>query len=99
MARREEPTVIVADYRMPNGGAEYLLSRLRNTWQTKRIPVIVHTGRQLDDTVKQRLRQEICGQPGALRILQKAADIGELFEALQRLCGFASDLDGELLYR
>jgi CheY-like chemotaxis protein len=99
MARREEPTVIVADYCMPNGDAEYLLGRLRNTSETKGIPVIVQTGRHLNDTVKQRLRQQICGQPGATRILQKSADIGELFEALQRLCGFASGLDGELLYR
>jgi CheY-like chemotaxis protein len=99
MARREEPTVIVADYRMPNGDAEYLLSRLRNTPETKGIPVIVQTGRQLNDAVKQRLTQQIAGQPGATRILQKSADVGELFEALQRLCGFASDLDGALLYR
>ena len=99
MARRQEPTVIVADYRMPNGDAEYLLTRLRNTPLTKGIPVIVQTGRDLSDTVKQRLRQEICGQPGATRILRKSADIGELFEALQRLCGFATGIDGELLYR
>jgi CheY-like chemotaxis protein len=99
MARREEPTVIVADYCMPNGNAEYLLTRLRSVPETSSIPVIVQSGRRLNDEIKQRLRQEISGQPGAARILRKSFDVGELFEALQRLCGFASDLDGELLYR
>jgi CheY-like chemotaxis protein len=99
MARREWPTVIVSDYWMPNGDAEYLLTRLRNTPETRCIPVIVQSGRRLNDSVKQRLRQQISGQPGAARILQKSFDSRELFEALQRLCGFASDLDGELLYQ
>jgi CheY-like chemotaxis protein len=98
-ARREEPTVIVSDYCMPNGDAEYLLTRLRTTPETRSIPVIVQTGRRLNELIKQRLRQQICGQPGATRILQKSADDRELFDALQRLCGFASNLDGELLYR
>jgi CheY-like chemotaxis protein len=98
-ARREEPTVIVSDYCMPNGGAEYLLTRLRNTPETRSIPVIVQTGRRLNDTIRQRLRQEICGQPGAARILRKSFDARELFETLQRLCGFACDPDGQLLYQ
>jgi CheY-like chemotaxis protein len=98
MARREEPTVIVSDYCMPNGNAEYLLTRLRNAPETRSIPVIVQSGRRLNDSIKQRLRREICGQPGAARILQKSFDGRELFECLQRRCGFASDLDGELLY-
>jgi CheY-like chemotaxis protein len=99
MARREEPTVIVSDYCMPNGNAEYLLARLRNAPETRNTPVIVQSGRRLNDSIKQRLRREICGQPGAVRILQKSFDASELFEALQRLCGFASDLDGELIYQ
>ena len=98
-ARREEPTVIVADYCMPNGDAEYLLTRLRSVPETRNIPVIVQSGRRLNDAIKQRLRQNIDGQPGAARILQKSSDARELFEALQRLCGFAGNLDGELLYQ
>ena len=99
MARREEPTVIVADYCMPNGDAEYLLTRLRSVPETRSIPVIVQSGRRLNDSLKQRLRRDIGGQPGAVRILQKSFEARELFEALQRLCGFASDLDGDLLYQ
>jgi CheY-like chemotaxis protein len=99
MARREEPTVIVADYCMPNGDAECLLRRLRSVPETRSIPVVVHSGRRLNESVKQRLKRSIDGQPGAARILRKTSDVGELFETLQRLCGFASDLDGELLYQ
>ena len=98
-ARRLQPTVIVADYCMPNGNAEYLLNSLRRTPETQKIPVIIQSGRRLSDPVKERLRQPFGGQPGAARILQKSFDVRELFEALQRLCGFTSDLDGELLYR
>jgi CheY-like chemotaxis protein len=98
-ARREEPAVIVTDYCMPNGDAECLLARLRNTPETRSIPVIVQTGRRLNDLIKHRLRQPIGGQPGAARILQKSFDARELFVVLQRLCGFTSDMDGELLYR
>jgi CheY-like chemotaxis protein len=99
MARREEPTVIVSDYCMPNGNAEYLLKRLRNSLATRRVPVIVQSGRRLSDSIKQGLRQQICGQAGAVRVLRKSSDSRELFEVLQRLCGFASNLEGELLCR
>jgi CheY-like chemotaxis protein len=98
-ARREEPTVIVADYFMPNGDAEYLLTRLRKTPETGSIPIIVLTGRRLDDAVKKKLRQQIYGRPGATRILQKSSDIGELFDVLQRLCGFAKGLGREFLHQ
>lgn len=98
-ARRHEPTVIVADYSMPHGDAEYLLTKLRSTPETSGIPVIVQTGRRLNDAIKQRLQQRVCGLPGATRILQKSFDCSELFDALQRFCGFASGLDGEPLYQ
>jgi CheY-like chemotaxis protein len=99
LARREEPTVIVADYCMPYGDAEYLLNRLRSVPETRNIPVIVQSGRRLNEQIKQRLRQDIDGQPGATRILQKTFEGRELFETLQRFCGFAGNLEGELLYR
>jgi CheY-like chemotaxis protein len=98
-ARREQPTVIVADYCMPKGNAEYLLTRLRSTEETRSIPVIVQSGRRLSDSIRQRLRDRVGGQPGATRILQKSYDGRELFDALQRLCGFTSNLDGERAYR
>jgi CheY-like chemotaxis protein len=97
-ARRHQPTVIVADYCLPNGNAEYLLRRLRNTAETRSIPVIVQTRQRLDDMIRQRLYGQISGLPGVTRIVQKSFGAEELFEALQRLCGFPSSLDGEPLY-
>ncbi len=98
-ARREQPTVIVADFCMPNGDAEYLMTKLRMVPETSDIPVIVQTGRRLSDVVKHRLQQQIDGKPGVARILQKSFDGQELFEALRRFCGFAGNLNGELLYQ
>jgi CheY-like chemotaxis protein len=85
-ARRHEPAVIVSDYFMPNGDAEYLLARLRSMPTTRNIPVIVQSGRQLSETIQQRLRAEIFGQPGAARILKKSFGSPDLFEALQGFC-------------
>jgi len=88
MACKDEPAVIVTDYFMPNGDAQYLLTKLRTTAETANIPVIVLSGRQLSDVTMQSLRREICGHPGAAQILRKSADTHALFEALRKFCGF-----------
>jgi CheY-like chemotaxis protein len=87
-ACREPPTVIVSDYAMPNGDANYLLMRLRTTPSTADIPFIVLTGRHLASLDQQTLTRTIRGHPGAAGILRKSADISELLAALQRCCGF-----------
>jgi CheY-like chemotaxis protein len=88
MACRETPSVIISDYFLPNGGIPYLLSRLRTTPGTENIPVFVLTGRELDEITQQSLRREDCDKPGVARIFKKSFDTDELFEALQKLCGF-----------
>jgi CheY-like chemotaxis protein len=88
MACKDEPAVIVTDYFMPNGDAQYLLTRLRTTAATANIPVIVLSGRQLDEVTVQSLRREICGHPGATQILRKSPDTHTLFDALKKFCGF-----------
>jgi CheY-like chemotaxis protein len=88
MARQDEPVVIVTDYFMPNGDAQYLLSRLRTTEATSNIPVIVLSGRQLNEATVQDLKRSIGGRPGAVDILRKSADTSVLFETLQKFCGF-----------
>jgi CheY-like chemotaxis protein len=90
MACRDEPAVIVTDYFMPNGDAQYLLTRLRTTASTGKIPVIVVSGRQLNEVTIQSLRREICGHPGAAQILRKSQDTYALFETLKKFCGFES---------
>jgi CheY-like chemotaxis protein len=87
-AKRSKPAVIVSDYFMPNGDAEYLLARLRSTPETQDIPVVVQSGRQLSDPIRQRLQGEVCGHPGAAAILKKSG-AGELFEILGTMCGLA----------
>jgi CheY-like chemotaxis protein len=91
IARRDEPAVIVTDYFMPNGDAQYFLTKLRRAVTTENIPVIVLTGRRLDDTNVQNLKREICGRPGATTILKKSFDTEELFRALEQTCGFNHD--------
>ncbi len=88
IARTQQPSVIVSDYSMPNGDAQYLLSRLRSTPETANTPVIVLTGRQLDAVAERNLTQEIRGYPGAIKVLRKTANTNELFESLQKYCGF-----------
>jgi CheY-like chemotaxis protein len=94
MACRDEPAVIVTDYFMPNGDAQYLLTRLRTTAATENIPVIVLSGRQLNEVTLQSLRREICGHPGAAKILKKSQDAHALFEVLKKFCGFERESMG-----
>ena len=88
MAAREEPAVIVTDYFMPNGDALYLLTRLRTAQVTATIPVIVLSGRQLNETTVQDLTRTIHGRPGAAYILRKSGDTSALFDTLRKFCGF-----------
>ncbi len=88
MACREAPSAIVSDYFLPNGGIPYLLARLRTTPATENIPVLVLTGRNLDEITVQGLMREVCGKPGVVQIFKKSFDTDELFGALQKLCGF-----------
>ena len=88
MACRDEPAVIVTDYFMPNGDAPYLLAKLRTTAATENTPVIVLSGRELDEVMVQNLMREICGHPGAAKIQRKSQDTSALFEELKKFCGF-----------
>jgi CheY-like chemotaxis protein len=87
-ACRTLPSAIICDYFMRNGGAHYLLARLRSTPATENILFLVMSAQQLDELTKESLRRQICGHPGAARIFQKSFDVDELFGALQKVCGF-----------
>jgi CheY-like chemotaxis protein len=88
MACKEQPSVIISDYLMPNGDAHYLLRKLRGTAETGSIPVFVLSSRRLDETTKAILMREISGRPGAARIFKKSLDTHELFTAIQKYCAF-----------
>jgi len=88
IACRDEPVVIVTDYFMPNGDAQYLLTKLRASEATSNIPVIVLSGRKLNDTTIRNLQRRICGHPGVAQVLLKSGDPSPVFEALKQYCGF-----------
>jgi CheY-like chemotaxis protein len=88
IACREEPAVIVSDFSMPNGDAQYFLTRLRTTPSTKNIPFVVLSGRELSVANRMSLTREIGGRPGAAHIVRKSVDTSELFGTLQKFCGF-----------
>lgn len=90
-AQREQPSVIISDYVMPNGDAEYLLSKLRNAPSTRHVPVIVYTSHALDGPIAMRLQQVTAGQPGAVRIVRKSLHAQELIDALKSFCGFVTE--------
>jgi CheY-like chemotaxis protein len=92
MACQQEPAVIVSDYSMPKGDAQYFLTRLRTTPATKDIPFIVLTGRELSAANKLGLYRSIGGRSGATQIVRKSADTGELFGALQEFCGLQANM-------
>jgi CheY-like chemotaxis protein len=94
MACKEEPSVIISDYFMPDGDVRYLLSRLRTTPATANIPVIVLSAGHFDQMTQENLMREVCGHPGATHVLRKSFDTHELFEALQKFCGFEKDAHG-----
>jgi len=78
IVKSESPAVIITDYYMPDGDAEYLLGKLRQTQETRHIPVIVHTGRKVDEHVIK----------DAARVVRKSHHGDNLFHALKRYCGF-----------
>jgi CheY-like chemotaxis protein len=88
IASKLRPSAIITDHFMPDGDAKYLLFRLRSNAATQNIPVIVISGRALDEVTRQGLRREICGRPGAAHIFEKSFDTHELFDALQSFFSF-----------
>jgi CheY-like chemotaxis protein len=88
VAAREKPSVIISDNFMPDGGAQYLLFRLRATPATAAIPVFVISGRKLNALDEQTLKRDISGSPGALQVFPKSFETDALFEALRKFCSF-----------
>jgi len=88
IASRDEPVVIVTDYFMPNGDAPYLLTKLRTSEATSNIPVIVLSGKPLNETTVQNLQRKIGGHPGAAQVVMKSQDPSALLDVLKKYCGF-----------
>jgi len=89
LAGKQRPSAIVSDNFMLDGDAQYLLCRLRANPATADIPVVIISGRALNELDEQTLKREICGWPGAQQVLRKSFDTQELFHALEKFCGFS----------
>ena len=72
IASKDQPSVIVAAYDMPNGDAQYLLSKLRTTPETLNIPVFVLSETRLDQGGATGSRQ------GDLRTSRRRADFAKI---------------------
>lgn len=88
MACRDEPSVIICDYLMPDGDPHYLLWRLRTTLATENIPVVLLSGQRLDESTRQTLMRDMSGRPGVAHFFTKSLESDDLFESLQQFCGF-----------
>jgi len=92
LAARRQPSVIVSDYHMPDGGAEFLIARLRASPETANVPVLVLSELELDKPSAQALTREVMGHTGALKLLRKSFDVSDLFETIQDFCAFERPL-------
>ncbi|ABD08659.1 response regulator receiver domain protein [Rhodopseudomonas palustris HaA2] len=80
------PSLIVTDFSMPDGDAGLLLSRLRSYPATAAIPVVVLSGKDIDEPTSKMLKREVMGHAGAIKIVKKSFDVSELFDTIQEYC-------------
>ncbi|MCG6204806.1 response regulator [Rhodopseudomonas sp. HC1] len=80
------PSVVVTDYHMPEGDADFLITRLRSYPATALIPVIVLSAKDLDLSTEKLLKRDVLGYPGAIGIFKKSFDVSGLFETIQHYC-------------
>ena len=71
---------------MQDGDVNYLLWRLRSTLATDRVPVFVMCNNSVEQLTADRLRRDVCGKQGALRVFRKPLDIDELLVAIKKHC-------------
>ncbi|MFT4276515.1 MAG: response regulator [Rhodopseudomonas sp.] len=90
LAAKRHPSVVVTDYHMPQGGAEFLITRLRASPETAAIPVLILSERDFDKVSAQALTREVMGHAGAVKIFKKSFDVSELFQTIQDFCAFDS---------
>lgn len=84
LACRHRPNLIVSDFHMSDGDGLFLLRRLQADPGASGIPVILLTGREIDVAIKHELTRAVPLKSGGLRIIRKAPDMTELFDAMQR---------------
>ncbi len=81
-----KPDVIVTDYSMPDGNAEYFLLQLREQPSLRNTPVIVLTGWTFEGRTDAAHRRDMVGRFGAVAYLQKPVDFKRLIEEVEKHC-------------
>lgn len=86
IAQKERPNAVLSDYSMPNGDVHYLLQRLRSNQATTTLPLLVMTGRDLDEQEEASLKRDVNGHPGAVGLFKKSFDLGPIVSMLEKYC-------------
>lgn len=88
LAHSESPDVIVTDFHMPGMSGEQLMLKLKESTDTKDIPVIVITGDKVDGQSNYALKWDFLGRCGAAAYLDKPLDFDALRTELARFIDF-----------
>ncbi len=88
LALVNSPDLIISDYQMPKGSADYLLTRLKINADTRRIPVLILTAKKVGGRKDFALEREMLGRHGAVAYLNKPIDWDTLFSELRNHISF-----------
>ncbi|MEZ5936494.1 MAG: response regulator [Alphaproteobacteria bacterium] len=80
------PDIIVTDYSMPDGNAEYFLNQIRQQPTLRDTPVIVLTGWTFEGRTDAAHQRDMTGRFGAVAYLQKPIDFDRLVVEIQEHC-------------
>lgn len=80
MALSHQPKLIVIDYTIPDGGADYLVMRLQQGSTTRNIPIILLMGRTSDGRTDDGLQRELLSRGGVVGHHTKPVDFNLLLD-------------------
>lgn len=81
---RMQPDLVITDYNMDQGSGHYLLSRIKSTPSVQHIPVIVFTGKAINEGEEHAIRRDLRGRGQAVAFLTKGAGPAKLMEEVRR---------------
>ncbi len=91
LAWKHSPDLIISDYQMPKGSADYLLSRLKGSARTKNIPALILTSQTVNGRKDYALEREMLGRLGAVSYLAKPIEWTVLMTEMRRHIAFPQE--------
>src|SRR5208282_4017081 len=82
LAKKEIPDLIITDFEMPNGSAEYLITNLRQSESTRPIKVIVMTGHEVLEWYM--IKQDPASYLKVVSYLLKPINLDRLYDEVRR---------------